>query len=91
MAGMPNEGDTENNLGSIMSNQGKLAEAAEHFRRATQVKPGFADAHFNLGNMLNGLGRREDAITEYRKALAINPNHAYAKKFLEKTLADGKK
>lgn len=44
-------------------------EAALDFRRATEVKPGFARAWSNLGMAEAELGREDDAIRAYREAI----------------------
>jgi protein arginine N-methyltransferase 7 len=52
---------------------GRFAEAAEHFRAATELRRDYADAHNNLGLALYSLGRRDEAAHALRAALAINP------------------
>ncbi|MDO8310487.1 MAG: tetratricopeptide repeat protein, partial [Sideroxyarcus sp.] len=48
------------------------------FRRALQIKPGFAEAHYLLGVALGNLGRLADAAASYQRALHINPKFAQA-------------
>jgi DNA-binding transcriptional MerR regulator len=53
-------------------------EAAECYRKAIELDPGFADAHCNLGTLLFNRGRREDArrhfeLSHYRQALESDP------------------
>lgn len=36
------------NLGSVLSSQGRAAEAEWAFRRALQFRPNMADVHYNL-------------------------------------------
>ena len=47
--------------------------AVEHFQRAVQIDPKFADAHFHLGTALAETRRWEEAVTTYRTAIAL-PN-----------------
>lgn len=49
------------------------AEAAEHLRLATQLRPGQGSLHLRLAEVLVGLGRFEDAEVEVRAALAAQP------------------
>ncbi len=50
----------------------------EHFRRAIELNPEFAEAHDNLGTTLAGCGRVDEAIAHYQRALEIDPGYAYA-------------
>ncbi|OYV94189.1 MAG: hypothetical protein B7Z73_02960 [Planctomycetia bacterium 21-64-5] len=67
-----------NNLGNALSQQGKRAEAAKCFERATKIDSQFADAYNNLGNVLRELGRHAKAIAAFERALAIRPKFAEA-------------
>ncbi|MFI5361842.1 MAG: tetratricopeptide repeat protein [Elusimicrobiota bacterium] len=64
-----------NNLGTILSEQGKLDEAAAHLETAIQANPSSMLAQYNLGNVLARLGRRPDAIVHYREALRQDPGY----------------
>jgi len=66
--------------------QNKLDEAANHFRKALQVRPDFVEAHYNLAGILREQKAFEEAIDHYRKALKINPNNAKAHYHLALTL-----
>jgi tetratricopeptide (TPR) repeat protein len=57
---------------------GKLEEAIEAYRKATEIKPDYAQAWNNLGVSLDRLGRLEEAIEVYRKATEIKPDYADA-------------
>ena len=48
-------------------------EAAEAYRRALAVDPGYADAHVNLGRLLHEAGDAEAAHGHYRRALEVRP------------------
>src|SRR5256885_7339224 len=45
----PQSSIAENNLGGVRADQKKPAEAIEHYQRALQIKPKYAEAHYNLG------------------------------------------
>jgi protein O-mannosyl-transferase len=65
-----------NNLGLILLQSGKTREAIEHFQRALQLKPDYADAHYNLGIAFAQTDRIEDAINQYEQALRLAPDSA---------------
>jgi Flp pilus assembly protein TadD len=49
--------------------------AIEHFQKAIDIQPGFAEAHNNLGIVLFQKGQVDEAITHFQKALVIQPNN----------------
>jgi tetratricopeptide (TPR) repeat protein len=64
-------------LGAVQARQGKLKEAEESHRRATQCTEGHIDeAHHNLGLVLRGQGRLADAAACFRKAIELTPDYA---------------
>jgi Tfp pilus assembly protein PilF len=67
-----------NNLGVVLSRQGKVDDAAAHYAEALRLDPDFADAHNNLGALLHGQGNYEASATHYAAAVRINPGHAAA-------------
>ena len=60
--------------GNAHLENGKLAEAAECFRRAITHNPNYAEAYTNLGYVFQVQGNLDEAITHYRKAVLINPS-----------------
>ena len=52
---------------------GELDRAIEHYRKATELLPRFAQAHNNLGLLLAGKGRLNEAIEHYRRAIETHP------------------
>src|SRR2546426_985735 len=74
----PQSSIAENNLGVVRADQSKLAEAIEHYQRALQMRPDYADAYFNLGNALFQQGKLAEASDHYRQALRLKPDHAPA-------------
>jgi Tfp pilus assembly protein PilF len=66
------------NVGAVLADQGKLAEAIEHYRQALHFKPDYAFAHYNLGTALARRGQPAEAAEHYRRALAIKPDYAGA-------------
>jgi len=66
------------NLGVALSEQGEAEQAIDHYRRAVDLRPDYAEAHYNLGRLLVEKGQLDDAIAHYEKAVAINPADAEA-------------
>jgi tetratricopeptide (TPR) repeat protein len=64
--------------GAALLDAGRPADAAASFRRALELRPGFAEAHGNLGNALVDLGQLEDAVYHYRRMLELRPDLAEA-------------
>jgi tetratricopeptide (TPR) repeat protein len=74
------------NLGIVLSEQGEADQAIDHYRRAVDLRPDYAEAHYNLGRLLVEEGRLDDAIAHYERAAAINPADAEAQNNLGVTL-----
>src|SRR5207245_942332 len=74
----PNSSVAQNDFGEALAQQGKLAEAIEHYRQALEIKPDYADAHYNLGGALAQQGKLADAVHHYQRALQITPDDADA-------------
>jgi len=66
------------NLGNALYNQGRTAEAIEHYLQALLIKPDYEKAHNNLGNALDDQGRTAEAIEHYLQALRIKPDYEEA-------------
>jgi Flp pilus assembly protein TadD len=62
-----------NNLGMLLSNQGRNDEAMDHYHKAIQINPNDSEALNNLGAALAATGRFDEAIKNYYKAIQINP------------------
>ena len=63
-------------MGNLHRDQGRLHEAAEHYRHALRVRPGFHDATTNLALVLAAEGRVEEAVrllTDLSAARARDP------------------
>ncbi len=63
------------NLGNVLYELGREAQAAERYLQAVEADPEFAEAWNNLGNSLAAIGRLEDALKAYRQALALEPDY----------------
>ena len=67
-----------NNLGTALAEQGKLDEAAEHFRTAIQINPTYDDALNNLARFLAERGQLDEAKARLETLLQRNPHHPRA-------------
>src|SRR5438128_7164977 len=65
-------------LGRVRADQGKPAEAIEHYRQALNIKPDYGAAHYNWGVVLGQQGKPAEAIEHYRLAVQMRPNSAEA-------------
>src|SRR5437667_12006398 len=63
-------------LGRVLADQGKPAEAIEHYRQALNIKPDYGAAHDNWGVVLGQQGKPAEAIEHYRQAVQMKPNSA---------------
>lgn len=52
------------------------ARAAVYFRRALDLRPGFAEGYYNLGLALQRLGKDDEAVAAYLQAAAFAPDQA---------------
>ena len=73
------------NLGFLLSEQDKLAEARSCYEQACGINPNLAEAHHNLGNVLREQGLRAEAIARYDQALRLQPD--YTKAHINKGIA----
>jgi tetratricopeptide (TPR) repeat protein len=76
-----------NDLGSLLRNQGRMAEAMEHHRKAIQSDPNNCEALNNLGVTLAAEGRFDEAIENFRQAIQLKPDFSEALDNLGTTLA----
>ena len=74
------------NLGDILYEQGRYAEALDAARIAVEQRPDFFGTHANLGAILNKLGRFEEAEKSLRRAIELNPQAKNAHRVLGKVL-----
>ncbi len=70
----PSSPQNHNNLGDYYGRHGELERAAEEFKKAIELKAGYADAYHNLANTYGEMGKIEEAIENYKQALEFNPN-----------------
>ena len=66
------------NLGTILYNQRRYAEAEAQYRLAAEIDPDYALAFFDLGNVLDELQRLPEAVDAYSRAIQLVPQYADA-------------
>jgi tetratricopeptide (TPR) repeat protein len=66
------------NVGVALAGRGQVDAAIDHYQRALEIKPDYAEAHNNLGSALAGRREMDAAIVHYRKAIEIRPAYAEA-------------
>jgi tetratricopeptide (TPR) repeat protein len=71
-----------NRLGVLYGRAGRLDEAENHFRRALELKPDYADAHANLASIYGRRGDIKAAIASLETALQYDPANLLALKNL---------
>jgi tetratricopeptide (TPR) repeat protein len=63
-----------NELGLILANQQKVAEAEQCFLNAIQINPGYMESHINLGfTKQSGGGQMAEALSQYQLAARLQP------------------
>ena len=65
-------------LANLRRQQARWAEANEHYRLASAMRPDAAHLHVNWGTALAQQGKLAEAIDRYREALRISPRSADA-------------
>jgi tetratricopeptide (TPR) repeat protein len=62
----------------MLTEAGRLTEAADEAVRSAALQPSSAAAHHNLGAALMAIGRMEPAKAAFERAIAIDPDHVMA-------------
>ena len=70
--------DAEYNQGVIHWNDGKIADAKQHFLKVIELKPDHADAHYQLGMALLNEGKMPEAAAMFEKYLQLAPEGQFA-------------
>jgi len=78
LARNPAAGLAHNNLGTLLLEEGRPAEAEAHFRQALALQPKAADVSSNLGGALLAQGRFAEAIPPLQQAIKLQPDSAQA-------------
>jgi tetratricopeptide (TPR) repeat protein len=62
----------------MLTDAGRVSEAAEEAARSAALQPASAAAQYNLGTALMAIGRMEQSQAAFEKAVAIDPDHVMA-------------
>ncbi|HVT31748.1 MAG TPA: tetratricopeptide repeat protein [Rhodanobacteraceae bacterium] len=68
----------EYNLGHVLGEEKKYAEASAHFAEALRIDPDFLDALINMGMTLASEGKPDEAIGYFERALKVAPRSSKA-------------
>lgn len=74
----PRLADAHVNLGCVLHDAGKLADAESHYRAALGLRPGDPVPRFDLGVVLEDQARLDEARAAYEASLACDPTCADA-------------
>ncbi len=64
------------NIGNVLRDLGRVAEAKAHYLAAVDAEPDFAEAHFNLGHLAMSGGHNKEAIAHLERAVLAEPDYA---------------
>ena len=78
---------TQMDLGVILGEQGKYAEAAAQFSQALSIDPNFQPARKDLARALIGMGKMEEAGKQLATLISMNPADAEARQLLQQITA----
>lgn len=76
LAKNPESWMANNNLGTLLKDQGDPGKAIDYYNSAIRLKPDFAPAHYNLGIVLFKTGKTNESIDQFREAIRLNPSDA---------------
>ncbi|HUR47664.1 MAG TPA: tetratricopeptide repeat protein [Candidatus Saccharimonadales bacterium] len=73
-----NDGRAMSNIAEAEMGLSRIAEAYEHFQKATQMEPNLEEPHYFLGIIYRTQNKTLAARTEFETTLRLNPEHAKA-------------
>jgi tetratricopeptide (TPR) repeat protein len=86
----PGYGETHYQLGLLAASRHNVSSAIDHFQRAVDANPTFAEARNHFAKALAEKNRWRDAASQYKAVLEFDENNAEAKKSLEALRASGR-
>jgi len=82
---------TETNLGVALQADGRVDEAADHYRRAIALAPDYPPVYNNLATAQRAKGQLAEAVATYQQALRLRPEYPEAQYNLANALIDAGK
>jgi Flp pilus assembly protein TadD len=74
--------DAHVDLGSLLFEKGQLAEAKDHFQKASNLDPKLAQPHNYLGKVFMREGNLTQAVLQFEEALRLHPDFPEAEENL---------
>lgn len=74
----PSDFNSEYELGEVFRLESEIQPAEDHYRRALQLYPNFADAEVGLGTVLEDEGKASEAISHFTNAIRMEPENESA-------------
>lgn len=72
---LPNDAEIQNNIGNVLGDRGRAAEAEAYYRQALVLNPDFFGAYGNLGGMLRTQGKMDEALACFQQQLRLAPGN----------------
>jgi tetratricopeptide (TPR) repeat protein len=66
------------NLGTALSDEGKMKDAIAHYNEGIRIKSEYATAYYSRGLAYFRLGQNQRAIEDYNEALRLRPDYVFA-------------
>jgi protein O-mannosyl-transferase len=66
------------NLGTALSDEGKIKDSIDHYNEGILIKPGYATAYYSRGLAYFRLGQNQRAVEDYNEALRLKPDYVFA-------------
>ncbi len=75
LAAAPRDAIVRFNLGNVLRELGRIAEAKVHYQAALETEPAFAEAHFNLAHLAMKAENTAEAIAHLERAVIAEPDY----------------
>src|SRR5262249_22582203 len=75
LSAAPRDAIVRFNLGNVLRELGRIAEAKVHYQAALETEPSFAEAHFNLAHLAMQAENAAEAITHLERAVIADPDY----------------
>jgi protein O-mannosyl-transferase len=72
---VPDNWLAHNNMGILLAQQNRYADAIGHFEQSLRIYPGQAEGFLNLGNAHQAVGNNPQAVEFFRQAVRLAPDN----------------